>query len=105
MQTNYCEIGDGYLSHHNLSTFVTGCDVLSGMDVALAAYGGEPARRELTLESFADEKIWPQYYKFLSAQEIRARLKDGAPATSPSTVEILSAYLSVMCDLGGFYGG
>jgi hypothetical protein len=90
----------GYVWHMATSDFEDGCSVLWHLDVAVAAYAQGQGRTNITARDDRTEKGWPPYFKFFTPEDIRERILHDLPATAPSLVEILSAYLGVMCNYG-----
>ncbi|CAN0383809.1 unnamed protein product, partial [Ectocarpus sp. 13 AM-2016] len=90
----------GYFWHFYTSDFERGCDVLWRLGVARAAYGNDPQLRNLTCNEAAGEKSFPPYFRFFSADDIRAALAQEPPEASPELEEVLAAYVGVSCDYG-----
>src|SRR5262245_42667994 len=63
-------VGPGYVHHMYTSDFETGCNVLWRLGVAHAAYGPEPGRKGLTVQTIVNENIFPPYFKFFPPAEI-----------------------------------
>jgi hypothetical protein len=82
------------------SDFETGCNVLWRLGVAHAAYGPEPGRKGLTVQTIVNENIFPPHFKFFPPAEISGLFSGDPPASSPSLREVLCAYLRVACDYG-----
>lgn len=71
--------GPGYVWHSYTSDLENGCDVLSRLNVAHAA---------------------PPCFKFFAPDRIREALSGEISETSPSLDEVLTTYLSVVCEYG-----
>ena len=94
------QVGPGYVFHMYSSAWVNGCDVLWRLGVAHAAYGPEPHRQGMTVQTVVYESLWPRYFRFFPETEIRDALSSDIPGTAPDLDEILSGYVGMKCQYG-----
>jgi hypothetical protein len=91
-------VGPGYVHHLGSSAFEYGCSVLWRLGLAYGAYGPEPDRKDLTVQTIADAKRQPYYFRFLSPHEIRRALLENPIDPSVPIDWVLTGYLGVACD-------
>ena len=89
---------DGYYWHMATACFEQGCIMLWKLDVAVGAT--QSGESDIQFVEDISKKVKPSSYKFLSSDQIRKKVLESLYPVCPSTEEIISSYLGVVCDYG-----